>query len=129
MEKAIAMLLQRNSFSCGPIALMNAELIRGKRISYRKHYTVYRDLLNCNFLTGTSWKQFDRLCGVLGYRMTYSRSGPILAQQKLADGHYHYCVLTDCQKYGAYIINSANFKHEYISGDHFWGSIIRAWQI
>lgn len=124
-------LKQRNSYSCGVIALLNAERIRGKKITYSKDYKIYRDLLNCTEDSGTRWEQFNRLCHVLGFKYseTYKGQAPLIIQQCSFTGSCHYCVILKYSKdlQVAYVLNTENFKHEWV--DSLRLNVHRAWQI
>lgn len=127
--------IQRNSFSCGPIALMNARVWEGHKLDYEKHYLDFEKLCCCHPKTGTKASCFSQAAQGFGYVPLHyddidkalKRRKSVLLQFWLPEEmDYHYALAVWQTEHLFFILNYDGYNHKWVSKDLV---IIRAWRV
>jgi hypothetical protein len=112
--------LQRDHYSCGPVALLNADKFFGRRVAYR-HLPRYSKRVRCQKGVGTRCKDMSKVLG-RAKRKSWKKAkqflkdgGCIVVQDKYTgyDGHFYLIVTNYCGDIGMvnYYRNSYSAIH------------------
>jgi hypothetical protein len=128
-------IIQRNSYSCGPIALMNARMWQGHEIDYAKHYLDFEKLCCCHPVTGTKAFCFDKAAKDFGYaaikfadieRELKAKQAVLIQFWLDEEEDYHYAMMVWQTDKRYLVINYDGFSHRWVDKNI---GIIRAWGV
>ena len=105
-------LRQPDSFSCGPVALLNLDKWRGIKVT-AKNLPQYKRLCKCSTEVGTYPSQLDRVLGKRGRRLSYQQfkahHGAAIIDFTVRNGGHFFLVIgwgTNGKDFGWVAINS-----------------------
>ena len=118
-------LRQQDKYSCSAVALLNLDKWRGLKVT-KKNLPQYIKLCQAKPFVGTFQKQFDKVVGRRGRRLTYKQfkqhPGATLFETFYPDGHAHdYLVLgwaTDGKHFGWLGVNFGGHTYCLIHASH-----------